>query len=156
MKSYEYYEKRCHHGSSLSPAIHCIVGNRLGFTKNTFGYFELTALMDLENLHLDKNIDDGIHMACAGGTWSAVIFGFAGVTISNDKLFIDPLLPTQLSGIKFSFLFSGSLFRVNIQKEKITIKMDYGESLIVNINGIDHAFSKGTEIMRNLNVIIED
>lgn len=142
-KSYEYYEQRCNHGSSLSPSIHCMAGNRLGFSENSFGYFVLSTLLDLKNLHLDKNLDEGIHMACAGGTWSSAVYGFGGVGILNDKLIIAPILPKQLEEIKFSFIFKKALFRVSMLKELLTVKIETGDSMEVIINGKEQVLELG-------------
>ena len=85
-ESFKYYEKRCKHGSSLSPSVHCVVGLRNGFDEYAYAYLSLTALLDLKNMHMDKNLYEGIHIACAGGTWCATVYGFGGVHFRGNEL----------------------------------------------------------------------
>ena len=47
--NFEYYEPRCGHGSSLSPAIHALVAARLGETVLAERYFRQAAEIDLED-----------------------------------------------------------------------------------------------------------
>src|SRR5690606_30786458 len=47
--NFEYYEPRCGHGSSLSPAIHAVVAARLGNMALAEHYFRQTAEIDLAN-----------------------------------------------------------------------------------------------------------
>ena len=136
--SFEYYEKRCNHGSSLSPSIHCIAGIRAGFSKNAYGYLVLTALLDLKNLHLDKNLKEGIHAACAGGTWAAMVYGFGGVNITKNQIHINPVLPDQWNTIQFSFMFRNAIFKVRISKDEMTIRTEADESQKIYIKGTEY------------------
>ncbi|MGP0090328.1 MAG: glycoside hydrolase family 65 protein, partial [Xanthobacteraceae bacterium] len=46
-KNFHYYESRCDHGSSLSPAMHGMVAARLGYSDAALRYFRQTAAIDL-------------------------------------------------------------------------------------------------------------
>lgn len=122
--SFDYYEKRCNHGSSLSPSIHCVVGLRNGFKDHAYSFLRLTALLDLKNMHLDKNLHEGIHMACAGGTWSAAVYGFGGMRIKNGELHFDPILPDKLSKLKYACAFCGVSYRVEVEKGAFSVVAD--------------------------------
>ena len=77
--NFEYYEPRCGHGSSLSPAIHALVAARLGDTALAERYFRQAAEIDLaDNM---GNAAGGIHAAALGGLWQAAVFGFAGLRL---------------------------------------------------------------------------
>jgi trehalose/maltose hydrolase-like predicted phosphorylase len=57
--NFEYYESRCGHGSSLSPAIHALVAARLGDMRRAERYFRQAAEIDLaDNM---GNAAGGIH-----------------------------------------------------------------------------------------------
>lgn len=122
--SFDYYEKRCNHGSSLSPSIHCVVGLRNGFKEHAYSFLRLTALLDLKNMHLDKNLHEGIHMACAGGTWSAAVYGFGGMRIKNGELHFEPILPDKLTKLKYACAFRGVSYRVEVEKGAFTVVAD--------------------------------
>ncbi|MBO0735934.1 MAG: glycoside hydrolase family 65 protein [Alphaproteobacteria bacterium] len=79
--NFEYYEPRCGHGSSLSPAIHALVAARLGNTALAEHYFRQAAEIDLaDNM---GNAAGGIHAAGMGGLWQAAVFGFAGLRLTE-------------------------------------------------------------------------
>jgi kojibiose phosphorylase len=81
--NFEYYEPRCAHGSSLSPAIHATVAARLGDTALAERYFRQAAEIDLaDNM---GNAAGGIHAAALGGLWQAVVLGFAGLHLGGES-----------------------------------------------------------------------
>ncbi len=129
--SFDYYEKRCKHGSSLSPSVHCVVGLRNGMKKHAYGYFRLTSLLDPKNLHHDKNLAEGVHIACAGGTWCAAVYGFGGLRIADGKAHIDPDLPERLSRLAYSFLLRGTRYRVEVCREGFTVRADRDAEIFV-------------------------
>lgn len=122
--TFDYYEKRCNHGSSLSPSIHAIVGLRNGFKEHAYSFLRLTALLDLNNMHLDKNLHEGLHTACAGGTWCAVVYGFGGVQIKGGKLHIAPTLPEKWNSFSFCFTNKGVNYSVKADKNGFEIVAD--------------------------------
>ena len=131
--SYEYYDARCNHGSSLSPAIYSIMGLKVGLPRYAYGYFQLTALLDIKNLHIDKNLREGIHAACAGGTWMAAVYGFGGVSIHEEMLVIAPRLPEQWSELRFSFRYQGRVLRVQVSSESVSLRLEGDEPLLVRV-----------------------
>lgn len=130
-QSYAYYEQRCLHGSSLSPSIHCITGLRNGYGKYAYGYLYLTALLDLKNLHLDKNLFEGLHTACAGGTWAAAVYGFGGVSFESNHLNINPILPKEIKSLKFAVQYKGVLFDVVVEENFFTVTSNGEAELMI-------------------------
>ena len=130
--NFQYYEQRCKHGSSLSPSVHCIVGLRNGFERYAYSYLYLTALLDLKNMHMDRNLYEGIHIACAGGTWCAAVYGFGGVSFQGDLLCIEPKLPEKWSKLSYSVLFRGVKFAVTVVKGKFTVTANADAHIVIN------------------------
>lgn len=79
--NYDYYEPRTDHGSSLSPAIHAAVAARLGLREQAERYFHESLWLDLSNRM--GNSAAGVHAACMGGTWQALVFGFLGARLTD-------------------------------------------------------------------------
>jgi trehalose/maltose hydrolase-like predicted phosphorylase len=75
--NYAYYEPRTDHGSSLSPPIHAALAARLGLRREAERYWRRSLWLDLSNAM--GNSAHGVHAACMGGTWQAIVFGFLGV-----------------------------------------------------------------------------
>jgi len=142
--SYEYYDRRCSQGSSLSPAIFSIMGLRVGLPEHAYGYFEATALLDIRNLHVDRNLHEGIHAACAGGTWQAAVFGYGGVALRHGSLAIEPRLPAAWQSLGFSLLFRGRRLDVAATRADVRVRLQ-GAPLDVTIAGTLVRLTEGQE-----------
>jgi len=81
-RNWDYYEPRTTHDSSLSPAVHSLVASDLGLTRKAYEYFRRSALLDLDDTM--GNTAAGLHLAAMGGTWQAVVAGFAGLRVGDD------------------------------------------------------------------------
>ncbi len=109
----------------------------MGLPEHAYGYFQLTALLDLHNLHLDKNLREGLHAACAGGTWMAAVYGYGGVAVREHTLVIAPKLPAQWRELAFTFRYRGRVLRVHAEPGTVSVTLVDGEALEV-ILGDEH------------------
>ena len=103
--NFEYYEPRCGHGSSLSPAIHALVAARLGDTALAERYFQQAAEIDLADNR--GNSTGGIHAAALGGLWQAAVFGFAGLRLTENGPEHHPQLPANWRNLSMRFSWRG-------------------------------------------------
>jgi kojibiose phosphorylase len=117
--SLAYYEARTLHKSSLSHAIHAIVGIRVGETASAARHFERSALVDLADTR--GNTDLGMHVAAAAGTWQALVAGFGGLRIRGGRLTLDPWLPHGWDGIRFRLRWRGRPLRVAVDREGVEL-----------------------------------
>jgi kojibiose phosphorylase len=114
--NWDYYFPITDHdyGSSLTPALHAILGNELDHTEEAYHMFMKGALVDLENLR--GNTPEGIHAACAGAVWQAVIFGFAGLRVTSDGCTTSPHWPANWQRIAFQFKHKGEPIKVDLHR----------------------------------------
>ncbi|HET9918664.1 MAG TPA: hypothetical protein VFQ30_02395, partial [Ktedonobacteraceae bacterium] len=114
--NWDYYYPITDHdyGSSLTPAFHVILACELGKTKEAYELFMKGNLVDLENLR--GNTPEGIHTACCGAVWQAVIFGFAGLRVTEDGYTTEPHLPATWTRLAFSFLHKGKREQVDLRQ----------------------------------------
>ncbi|OGI00401.1 MAG: hypothetical protein A2Y25_02300 [Candidatus Melainabacteria bacterium GWF2_37_15] len=115
--NYDFYEKRCGHGSSLSPSIHCIIAARTGKIQDAYRYFLKNAQIDIGNEF--GNAAGGVHIASAGGAWMSVVMGFAGLYYAEDGFWFDPHLPEEWESIEFSIVWKGERKDIYIDRESI-------------------------------------
>jgi len=120
--NYDFYIPRTVHKSSLSPSINSIIACECGDLHRAYNLFNVALRTDISNLF--GNTPDGIHAACLGGTWQAVVFGFAGVRIRNQALCINPHMPRSWGKMVFSLAWLGSLVRLELSNNEIKIKID--------------------------------
>jgi kojibiose phosphorylase len=110
--NFEFYEARTLHKSSLSPAIHAIIGIEVGDHARALQYFYRSALVDLADNQ--GNTADGIHIASAGGTWQILVNGFGGLRLRHGQLTFNPWLPDQWQEIRFRLRWRGNSLSVTI------------------------------------------
>ncbi len=113
--NYDYYNARTDHtyGSSLGPSIQAIIAGLVDEPEAAYEHFLRAARADLRDVR--GNAGDGIHAASAGGTWQAVVFGFAGLRLRGDTWTVTPRLPRHWKRLAFQFFQRGALQRVDIR-----------------------------------------
>ena len=109
-KNFEYYRKRTTSKSSLSIPSHAIIAVEVDRLEAASKYFSLAAGADLENVY--GNTHQGIHAASLGGTWQIAVTGFAGLTLKDDVLSINPKLPPEWKELNFRIWFRQALIEL--------------------------------------------
>jgi kojibiose phosphorylase len=112
--NYDYYNPRTDHtyGSSLGPSIQAVIACMMGYPEDAYEHFMRAARADLRDVR--GNAGDGIHAASAGGTWQAVVFGFAGLRVRPDGWSVTPRLPHHWKRVAFKFFHRGQLQHVEV------------------------------------------
>lgn len=133
--NFEYYEPRTLHKSSLSPAVHAVMGLEVGDRQRAVQYFTRSAMVDLSDNQ--GNTRDGMHIASAAGTWATLVTGFGGLRTGGDRLSFDPWLPPEWSGLRFRFGWRGFHLRVTIERRTMTIVTQgpVGATLTILVQG---------------------
>ncbi len=136
--NFAYYEPRCSHGSSLSPALHGLVAARLGLSDMALRYFRRTAAIDLGDAHV--GIDGGIHIAAQGGLWMMIVFGFAGLSLHPDALALKPHLPPGWTSLGFAVNWRGRHLRIRIAPAEhlMEVVLDSGDPMQLIVNDRPH------------------
>lgn len=116
--NFEYYEARILHKSSLSPAIHAIMGIEVGDAGRAVEYFRRSAFVDLSDNQ--GNTHEGVHIASAGGTWQILVCGFGGFRVKHDRMTFEPWLPTEWDAIHFRLQWRGYPVDVSVSHSEIT------------------------------------
>lgn len=126
MRNYDYYEPRCNHGSSLSPAIHAIMAVELG-KPEAYEFFRCSAYMDISDFK--HNTADGLHMACLGGVWMTVANGFLGLRHYKDGVLFDPHIPAEWKSYKLKFAYQGAVIEVSVSHQEAAFLLISGERM---------------------------
>ncbi len=130
-RNFLFYEPRTVHESSLSPCVHVVQAVVLGMYDKAYEMYLRTARLDLDDYNNDT--EDGCHITSMAGTWMAVIKGFAGMRIKNDRLYFNPIIPERWEGYNFKVRFRGNLLKVQVQQSGTLITHEAGEPLEVQI-----------------------
>ena len=115
--NFDYYESKTLHDSSLSYAMHTLLAAKLGRQKLAHDLWQKAARVDLSQNMLASQ--GGIHAAAMGGIWQDVVLGFGGLHIQNDKITLNPNLPSAWESLAFPFVYRGNRFRCEICQDEI-------------------------------------
>jgi maltose phosphorylase len=118
-RHFDFYEPLTVHESSLSPCIHSILAAKIGYQQKSYEMYLRTSRLDLDDYNNDT--EDGLHITSMGGTWMAFVMGFGGVRAHDNKLILNPFLPSQWKSYQFRIDFRGAHLSLKKQKEKLTI-----------------------------------
>lgn len=126
----QFYEPRTIHDSSLSKAIHGIVAARCGLLTQSYQFWREGTEIDLgADPH---SCDDGIHAAATGAIWLGAIQGFAGVSVRDGELHLNPALLEQWQQLSFPLFWQGCELQVTLDAQRIAIRTSAPVSLRLN------------------------
>lgn len=124
LANFRYYEPLTGHGSSLSPSIHALVAARLGEMRRAEKYLRQAAEIDLGNNM--GNAAGGVHAAAIGGLWQAMVFGFAGLEISEKEIALDPHLLPRWQRLSFPIQWRGRKLHVEMEADRVSAGVEAG------------------------------
>lgn len=143
LQNYQFYERRCGHGSSLSRGMHALVAARLGEAELAIRYLQETSAIDLADT--GDGSAGGLHIAALGGLWQAAVLGFAGVSLRAECLGLDPRLPPQWRTVGFQVQWRGRLVKIQIDQEanQISATLIAGDAMPMVVSGQRHTLQPG-------------
>jgi trehalose/maltose hydrolase-like predicted phosphorylase len=147
LANFRYYEPRCGHGSSLSPAIHALLAARVGDLPLAEQYFRQAASIDLNDARGDTGL--GVHMGALGGLWQATVFGFGGLSLGSNRVRLDPRLPPSWRRLAFRIRWRRRQLRFEIVREpsRVSVSLEGGRPLRVEVHGIGQRISSSTPVV---------
>jgi kojibiose phosphorylase len=143
-RNYEYYEPRTQHRSSLSPAVHSIVANRIKHEQQAYEYFHTSCTIDLYTTNPPSSggtFIGGIHTAACGIAWQMVVFGFAGFRVSSQGFTLEPHLPGRWRQVEFPITYRGNTFRVELGHKRLSVYSRESNSEAVTVWYQDEAYT---------------
>ncbi|WP_166849461.1 glycoside hydrolase family 65 protein [Isoptericola sp. BMS4] len=142
LADFEYYDPLTTGDSTLSGVVQSIVAAEVGYHELAMEYFLSSLFVDLANLH--ANASDGVHVASAGGTWSALAYGFGGMRDHGGELSFDPRLPDGWEGLTFRVTWRSSRLRVTVLPDALEIDAETGDGATVTVCGATVTVTPGT------------
>lgn len=131
-RNFDFYEPLTVHESSLSASVHAILAADLHYEDKAVEMYERTARLDLDNYNNDTV--DGLHITSMTGSWLAIVQGFAGMRVTNNKLSFKPFVPKKWTSYQFRINFRGRLIKVQVDKDGTQISLLKGDPLTVELN----------------------
>jgi trehalose/maltose hydrolase-like predicted phosphorylase len=146
LANFRYYEPRCGHGSSLSPAVHAQLAARLGQLDLACRYLCRAASIDLDASRGEGA--EGVHMAALGGVWQAAVFGFGGLELGATRLRVNPRLPVSWRRLAFPLRWRRRQIHFEIDRERAQVRaqLECGQPLMIEICGRAQRLCRGSTV----------
>ena len=119
--------------STVSAAYQSIVAAEVGYVDKARDYARSALLVDLADSH--QNAADGLHIASMGGTWMAIVHGFAGFRDFDGRFRFDPVLPPGITKLRFPLTIRGARLRVEIEPRQASFTLEEGDELRLECRG---------------------
>jgi alpha,alpha-trehalose phosphorylase len=132
-RNFEYYDALTTGDSTLSASTQAIVAAEVGYRDLALRYFNTGLFVDLCDLHL--NSADGVHVASAGGVWSALVSGFGGMRDYLGAITFEPRLPDEWDSLTFRVTLHGTRLRVKVEHTRVTLTAEEGTHVRVSVRG---------------------
>lgn len=132
-RNFAFYEPMTVHESSLSPCVHSILASRLGMRDKAYEMYLRTARLDLDDYNNDT--EDGCHITSMAGTWLAVVKGFGGLRVENDRLVLNPYCPDQWQSLAFKIRFRGALLQITTTQSDVTVQNFSAQPVLLQVHG---------------------
>ncbi|WP_153397539.1 glycoside hydrolase family 65 protein [Ornithinicoccus halotolerans] len=131
--NFEYYDPITTGDSTLSAVVQSIVAAEVGYHEMALRYFYAGLFVDLDDRH--GNTTEGVHVASAGGVWSALTGGFGGMRDHNGELTFDPRLPEDWTELTWPMSWHSSRLRVTVRQDEILLRVEQGDPVTVAVRG---------------------
>ncbi len=146
--SWDYYEPRCLHDSSLSLSTHSVLASDIGDPELGYRMFRKACLIDLDNANPHSS-DAGIHAASYGGLWQCAVYGFGGLRMLGGKLRISPALPRAWNRLRYGIQWKGQRLDVTVTKKSLRIVNETGSAPVsLEVWGKDYSFTRELNVNR--------
>jgi kojibiose phosphorylase len=151
--NYDYYIARTMHSSSLSAATHAAIAAEIGDMQRAYTLFNLALRADISNIY--GNASEGIHAASLGGTWQAVVFGFAGVGVVKGKLSINPNLPNTWNYMQLSLSWQKALLHIKLNHGTVKIRISSSSKEKIDISVFGRRYKLSAKKLHTFNREVE-
>jgi maltose phosphorylase len=143
-RNFDFYEPRTLHESSLSPCVHSILANKIGYIHRAYELYLRTSRLDLDDYN--REVREGLHITSMGGTWMSVVYGFGGLRVSESMLSFDPVLPENWESLSFKIMHRGNMLRIKIGKTALEIDNESGPGVSVMVKGKKMSIAAGKSL----------
>ncbi len=152
-KNYEYHEKHTSHGSTLSKVVHCFIAILLDRKDEAEKWFLEVLRSDIHDTQ-EGTTPEGIHTGVMGGSINIVIKGFAGISMQDGVIRINPRLPKKWRSIKLKFLYRSQWFSLKVTRKQVIILCERSKGakadILFNVQGWQHTVCPGKKTIIQL------
>lgn len=118
-RTFDYYEARSSHGSTLSAIVHAWVLAR-SHRERALEFFERALVADVADVQ-GGTTREGIHLAAMTGTVDLLQRCFSGLELREDRLMLDPYWPAALGTLAFTIQYRDVPLELRIEGARVEV-----------------------------------
>lgn len=143
LADFQYYDPLTTGDSTLSAVVQAILAAEVGYQDLALEYFEQSIFVDLGDLH--HNASDGVHVASAGGVWTALVCGFGGMRDHYGELSFDPRLPESWPELSYTLRWHDAHLGVRLTRDLLELSLEggTGDPIAFSVRGTDYVIAPG-------------
>lgn len=145
LADFEYYDPLTTGDSTLSAVVQAILAAEVGYQDLALEYFRQSIFVDLGDLH--HNAADGVHVASAGGVWTALVSGFGGMRDHFGELSFDPRLPAAWPSLEYTLHWHGTRLVVTVTRDELRVRAAEGDPVGFSVRGVGYVVGAGEEVV---------
>jgi len=146
LADFEYYDPLTTGDSTLSAVVQSILAAEVGYQDLALEYFRQSLFVDLADLH--HNAADGVHVASAGGVWTALVCGFGGMRDHFGELTFDPRLPAAWPELSYALEWQGTRLDITLRRDSLTVRAsEDGTHVGFSVRGTPYMIGPGEEVV---------
>lgn len=145
LADFEYYDPLTTGDSTLSAVVQSILAAEVGYQDLALEYFRQSIFVDLADLH--HNAADGVHVASAGGVWTALVSGFGGMRDHFGELSFDPRLPVSWPSLEYVLHWHGTRLTVTLTRDELRVRAGEGDPVGFSVRGVGYVVGEGEEVV---------
>ncbi|MET0735708.1 MAG: glycosyl hydrolase family 65 protein [Microbacterium sp.] len=145
LADFQYYDPLTTGDSTLSAVVQAILAAEVGYQDLALEYFRQSIFVDLADLH--HNASDGVHVASAGGVWTALVSGFGGMRDHFGELSFDPRLPADWPELQFVLHWHGTRLLVTVVRDEMRIEASGGDPVGFSVRGTGYVVGDGETVV---------
>jgi alpha,alpha-trehalose phosphorylase len=145
LADFEYYDPLTTGDSTLSAVVQAILAAEVGYQDLALEYFRESIFVDLGDLH--HNAADGVHVASAGGVWTALVSGFGGMRDHFGELSFDPRLPAAWPSLEFVVHWHGTPLTVTVTRDELRVRAGAGDPVGFSVRGVGYVVGAGEQVV---------
>lgn len=132
LKNFKFYENRCSHESSLSPAIHSILAAEVGKGDIAEKYMAYGSRIDIDDYN--RNTRQGLHVTSMAAAWMNIVYGFGGMRSDGDILSFRPQIPQKWTAYEFRIIVRNALLKVRVTGKEAVFQLLEGNKITLKID----------------------
>jgi alpha,alpha-trehalose phosphorylase len=144
LADFEYYDPLTTGDSTLSGVVQSILAAEVGYQDLALEYFLESIYVDLGDLH--SNASDGVHVASAGGVWTALVSGFGGMRDHYGALSFDPRLPRDWPSLEYTLHWQGTRLDITLTADAMTVAAGPGDAVEFSVRGREMRVAGGETV----------